>query len=310
VALFITDESERSLGVFVLVSLILHALLIFLYPQWEIAVGPGVLFGGNGGIVTILPIETDQPSPQARVTRQPSEGTADGVKQEVPPKEPTPKEDIEAKVEIEPEASKQEPAPKEEAPTTIVQETQAKPEPEPGEAPLPVEDTQKDVMDTGHDDETLLTSDRGQEVAVGGGGSEEQPMGGTEVDSTARQSTPQSEPAPPPPPPLPAAGSVVAGGGQIAYPKNAINEGAAGQVKLDVYVPKGSTQANRIVVRESSGVQNLDQVARLTIENAWKMEPLLEDYVLSVTVVFTGPPRFDVTILYEGIKYATDIGSN
>ena len=29
------------------------------------------------------------------------------------PKEPTPKEDIEAKVEIEPEASKQEPAPKE-----------------------------------------------------------------------------------------------------------------------------------------------------------------------------------------------------
>lgn len=305
-----TDESERSLGAFILVSLILHALVIFLYPEWKIAAGPGMLMAGNGGIVTLVPLEPQRPSPQARVTRQPAQGAVGETKSTTETKEPTPKPEPEAKAEIKQEAppvSAPEPVKEEAPPSVPSQEVAAKPEPEAGEAPRPVETKDLNVMEPGQDHDTLLTSDHGQEVAVSGGGSVEKPMGGTEVDSTNRETAPPPKPEPPPPPPLPAAGSVVVGGGRVQYPKNAINEGAAGEVKLEVHVPKGSTKASHITIKDSSGIQNLDQVARLTVQNGWTMEPLLEDYILSVTVVFSGPPRFEVGILYDGIRYARDV---
>ena len=33
------------------------------------------------------------------------------------------------------------------------------------------------------------------------------------------------------------------------------------------------------------------------------MEPLLEDYILSITVSFSGPPDFRVSIMYDGVRY-------
>lgn len=307
-----TDESERSLGAFILISLILHALAIFLYPEWKIAAGPGMLLAGNGGIVTLVPLEPQRTAPQARVTKQPAQGVVEEKKPITETKDPTPKPEPETKVELKPEAPPTPPVsapePKqEEAPPVPGPETAAKPEPEAGEAPRPVESKDLNVMEPGQDQDTLLTSDQGQEVAVSGGGSVEKPMGGTEINSANREAAPPPKPEPPPPPPLPAAGSVVVGGGRVQYPKNAINEGAAGKVKLEVHVPKGSTKASHIAIKESSGIQNLDQVARLTVQNGWTMEPLLEDYILSVTVVFSGPPTFEVGILYEGIRYAKDV---
>ena len=219
--MYMTDESERSLGAFILVSLILHALVIFLYPQWQIAAGPGMLLAGNGGIITLMPVEPDRPSPQARVTRQPSQGSVGDTKKTTETKDPTPKPETEVKAEIKPEAPKEQAPVEEKPPVTPAQETTAKPETEAGKAPELVEDEDRNILEPGQDDDTLLTSDQGQEVAVAGGGSRERPMGGTEVDSTDKQAVVPAEPVPPPPPPLPAAGSVVMGGGKVQYPKNA-----------------------------------------------------------------------------------------
>ncbi|NLK07852.1 MAG: hypothetical protein GX316_04010 [Firmicutes bacterium] len=310
--MYITEESERSLGVFILVSLIFHALIIFLYPEWKIASGPGMLLAGNGGIVTLIPLEPERSSPQAQVTRKPAEGVVERPKPVEEPKEPVPTPEPEPEVETKVEAEVDKPpvtveeTPEESPKVESATEVATKPEADAGEAPKELEQEDLNVMEPGQDQDTVLTSEHGDEVVVSGGGSIEKPMGGTEVDAPSPEASAPPKPEPPPPPPLPAAGSVVMGGGRIQYPKNAINEGAAGEVELEVYVPKGSTQAGDITIKKSSGVENLDQVARLTIENGWTMEPLLEDYILSVTVVFSGPPRFEVGILYDGIRYAKD----
>jgi outer membrane biosynthesis protein TonB len=306
--MYITDEGERSLGAFILVSLIFHALVIFLYPQWEIAAGPGAFLMGNGGILTIVPIEMEQPSPRAQLSRQPGQGVPTTEKK-VPVPEPKPEQEV--KLDVKPEPAKQ-PVPKQETPPTPPEPSSTAPvqkevtpdlKPPEEETVKPVTGIEKDLAESGTDTDTLLTSEHGQGVVVSGGGAKETEGGESQSPSAEQGPAEKAEPSPPPLPPLPAASSVVAGGGRVQYPKNAINEGLAGVVKLDAYVPKGAIKADRIVIKESSGSQNLDQVARLTVQNGWKMEPLLEDYVLSVTIEFSGPPGFEVTILYDGIRY-------
>ena len=304
--MYITNESERSLGAFVLISLILHALLIFLYPQWELAMGPGLLLGGNGGGVTIIPIESEQPSPQAQLSRQPAQGVPSTEKKVPAAEVAEPKPEVKPEPEAKPPTAeaKTPPTPPEPERATAI-EKEVVPKPVQQESTKPVAETEQSMAESGtNDNDTLLTSEQGQEVVVSGGDSPRESTGkGSEAPSVEQGTAEEVQPSPPPLPPLPAAGSIVAGGGRVQYPKNAINEGVAGTVKLDAYVPKGATRANRIVIRESSGAQNLDQVARLTVQNGWKMEPLLEDYVLSVTIVFSGPPGFKVSIQYDGIQY-------
>lgn len=308
--MYLTDESERSLGAFILISLILHALLIFLYPQWNLATGPGLLLGGNGGIITIMPID-DKPSPTAQVTRKPDEGVrtedtkSPTAEARVSKPEPEVKKEVEPKPEVKPEEPKQDtsPTPAETKNVTSTDvEAEAKREPE--QQTESVEDTDISAQVPASDDDTLLTSEHGQEVVVSKGSTREE-AGGEASSSEAEQERPTevAEPSTPPLPPLPAAGSVVAGGGRVQYPKNAINEGLSGSVKLDVYVPKGATKANRIVIRQSSGLETFDQVASLTVQHGFTMTPLLEDYVLSLTVEFGGPPSFNVEIRYDDIQY-------
>ena len=71
---------------------------------------------------------------------------------------------------------------------------------------------------------------------------------------------------------------------------------------------KGLLEQPRIDIIQSSGTASLDEVARLTIQNGWRMEPLLEDYILSITVSFSGPPDFRVSIVYDGVRYVRNEG--
>ena len=112
----------------------------------------------------------------------------------------------------------------------------------------------------------VLTSEHGQDVVMAGAVLQMPPS----RQPAPSETEPDEEPAElalPPPLPLPAASSIVAGGGAFSIRKNAINEGLAGTVKVEAYVPKGSTSANRIEIIQSSGASSLDQVARLTIQN-------------------------------------------
>ena len=301
--MFTGDESDRSFGAFVLISLILHAMLFFIFPRWEFAVGPGLFAGPGGGIISVVPIEVQQPAPRTQAVRQQPQQQTTSRQETTPPKEePQPVETAKAEVtqterEATPKPQETTPAPQEEANSP---DTRVVPEPEPeqvtSEQTLPQPDS---------NGEQVLTSEQGSDVVMAGGDSAAPAVeaGGSSSDTENDQETEPEPPLPPPLPPLPAASTLVSGGGRIQYPKNAINEGLAGTVKLEAYVPKGSTKASRIDIIQSSGAASLDQVARLTIENGWRMEPLLEDYILTVTVSFSGPPEFRVSIFYDGVRY-------
>lgn len=298
------DESDRSFGAFVLISLILHAMLFFVFPRWEFAVGPGLFAGPGGGIISVVPVEVQQPAPRTQAVRQQPQQQTPRRQEPTPPKEePEPVETAKAEVtktEPEPAPKPQEttPAPQEEVKTP---DTRVVPEPEPEPDPAASEEALSQPDSNG---EQILTSEQGQDAVMAGGDSA--PAGEPGGSSSETESDEEAEPTPPSPPPLPplpAASTLVAGGGRIQYPKNAINEGLAGTVKLDAYVPKGSTRATRIDIIQSSGAASLDQVASLTIQNGWRMEPLLDDYILTVTVSFSGPPEFRVSILYDGVRY-------
>ncbi len=296
------DESDRSFGAFVLISLILHAMLFFVFPRWDFAVGPGLFAGPGGGIISVIPIEVQQPVPRTQAVRQQPQQQTPPRQETTPPKEePKPVETTKAVV----TQTEQESTPKPQQTTSAPQEevkapdTRVVPEPEPesatSEQALPQPDSNA---------EQVLTSEQGQHAVLAGGDSAPAgEAGGSPSDTESDEEEEPTPQSPPPLPPLPAASTLVSGGGRIQYPKNAINEGLAGTVKLEAYVPKGSTRATRIDIIESSGAASLDQVASLTIENGWRMEPLLEDYILSVTVSFSGPPEFRVSILYDGVRY-------
>jgi TonB family protein len=302
VAVFTGDESDRSFGAFVLVSLILHAMLFFVFPRWEAALGTGLFAGPGGGIISVVPIEIQQPAPRAQVARQqpqPQPQQRSASEETTPPKqepEPAPVETAKAEVsQPEPEPT---PTPQDDV---RAPDTRVVPEPEP--EPV-VNDHALQQPDSNGDH--VLTSEHGQDVVMAGGSSTDAAGQAASSLSETEPDEEPAEPAPPPLPPLPAASSIVAGGGRIQYPKNAINEGLAGTVKVEAYVPKGSTSANRIEIIQSSGASSLDQVARLTIQNGWRMEPMLEDYILTVTVSFSGPPEFHVSIHYDGVRYVRD----
>lgn len=297
-AVYNGDDLDRSFGAYVLISLILHAMLFFVFPRWDFAVGPGLFAGPGGGIISVVPIEVQQPA-RTQVTRQqpqqqtPNRQTATPAKQE-----PEPVETAKTQVtQTQPEA-----APKPQDPTPPPQEdvkaadTRIVPEQQPATS-------EQALAQPDRNGEQVLTSEHGQEAVMAAGNSAD--AGETSSSNTSAESGLEEErtPQPPPLPPLPAASTLVSGGGRIQYPKNAINEGLAGTVKLEAYVPKGSTRATRIDIIQSSGTASLDEVARLTIQNGWRMEPLLEDYILSITVSFSGPPDFRVSIMYDGVRY-------
>lgn len=351
--MYVTDESERSLGVFILISLILHALVFFLYPRWEMAAGSGAMLGDRGSIVRIIPVDTEAGQVAAKVTpkkvvvKQQTKLESETARKTEKPKKPEPRPQKKEESAPEPKPKpKPKPKPESEKPKETPPSTETKPpvsqpvekaavikpvqEPKPPQpAVIPekkVEPTSDRILNEGEGDQ-ILTSEQGQEVMVAGGkveeevGEPEQAAEGkpetlpVEKPSAAEPEPPEppaetepeqempEPPQPPPLPPLPAASSVVMGGGRISYPKNAANEQLMGTVKLDIFVPRGQNRAEKVVIRRSSGFDNLDRIAQLTVKNYWRLEALTEDYVLSLTVTFTGPPRYDVKIEYDGIRY-------
>ena len=91
-AVYNGDDLDRSFGAYVFISLILHAMLFFVFPRWDFAVGPGLFAGPGGGIISVVPIEVQQPA-RTQVTRQqpqqqtPNRQTATPAKQEPEPVE-------------------------------------------------------------------------------------------------------------------------------------------------------------------------------------------------------------------------------
>lgn len=151
-----TDEHEEQslLGWFLLLSVVIHALVFWLWPQWRFSFVDGVGMD-RGGIVelVILPGEPAiQPPAPPRVT--PPVQDRPPRQQQAPPPQPEPEPERVVRVEETP-APPAPPTPAEERPTPPEPEPAARPTPEPVPEPEPAPEPEAGVGDE------ILTSQQG-----------------------------------------------------------------------------------------------------------------------------------------------------
>lgn len=108
----------------------------------------------------------------------------------------------------------------------------------------------------------------------------------------------EEAPAEPAPPPLPPLGN---GRGMLvvnhtSYPKDLLNKGIEGVVRIEIFVNEEGTLAKEPEIIMSSGHLKLDEHCLLTIKRLWKFKPAPKPYRLSVELSFTNDevegPRF------------------
>jgi len=127
------------------------------------------------------------------------------------------------------------------------------------------------------------------QVDSGPSGSGDSPIGGSSdgAGSIQESGAGNAEVASAPPSP-PAASDVLnlRGNGGLAYPKNAVSDGAEGIVLLQITVaPAGNVLDVSII--QSSGDSRLDRQAQLTFANAWEFNGADLTYILDVKVEFS-----------------------
>lgn len=330
------DQEERSLNIFVFVSLVIHAVLLFTFPQWSGLLETGSPGLGEGGVFQVIYSQSEvtvrEMSP---VTDPTSQVSSPQVDQPRPTEEP-PTEQA-AAIPVVPESQENIAPPSQPRPNPVPEVVVPEPVPVRPEPELPRSEPVVNEIDL--EANQLITSDAGTEIYVdqpevdpepeviiepqpvieievepepeieveseileesGPSGSGEAEIGGISdgVGSEAESGIGEAEYAPPPPPPLPSARSLIAGAGAIGYPKNAEDEQVEGIVTLDVIVSTAG-EIMSVNVIESSGDDRLDRQARLTIENHWSIRGDEQDYVLTLAVEFsltTGPTVSPVDI--------------
>lgn len=314
------DQEEKSLNIFIFISLVIHAVLFVTFPQWSSLLETGSPGLEEGGVIRVIYSQSDSTIRElSPVTDPTSQISSPQVDQPRPTEEP-PIEEA-AAVPVEPESQDDmvppaRPRPEREpVPEEIIPEPELI-EPEPEETVPEPEIVESEPTNP----EQLLTSETGQEIYIDQP-EEEIPVveQDTEIEAepevveevtVAEESGPsasgeaeigsdsdgigreiesgigEAEQAPPPPPPLPSASTLIAGHGRIGYPKNAEDAGVEGIVTLEVTVSTAGEIISTSVI-QSSGDNRLDRQAQLTIENNWRISGFDMDYVLILDVEFS-----------------------
>ena len=95
----------------------------------------------------------------------------------------------------------------------------------------------------------------------------------------------ETTPPPPPPPPPPSAGELLLGVVPIAYPKDLVGQAVTGSVEIQVHI-SSSGLIEGIEIVNSSGIEQMDRVARLTIEHGWQFKQYQQPYSMTINVEF------------------------
>lgn len=106
-----------------------------------------------------------------------------------------------------------------------------------------------------------------------------------QTESTDTVATAEKEETPPPPPPPPTAGELIIGAPRVAYPKDLVGKAITGLVELQVHI-SSSGIIEVIEITKTSGIEQMDRVARLTIEHGWQFAKYQQPYSMIITVDF------------------------
>lgn len=80
-------------------------------------------------------------------------------------------------------------------------------------------------------------------------------------------------------------GMVIGFGQKPTYPKNALNEGAEGEVLVRVLIKKDGSIGNTQLLKKS-GDSRLDDAAVKSLKREWVFKPSTEDYFIDINFIF------------------------
>jgi protein TonB len=85
-----------------------------------------------------------------------------------------------------------------------------------------------------------------------------------------------------------------------AYPKNALNEGKEGRVKIRILV-RANGSLEKVQLLDSAGDQRLDNIVLNQVGRRWKFTPTSVDYLIDLTFVFNAK-KAQVGIIFENAE--------
>lgn len=296
-------ERERSLPLFLLVSMAVHALLFLFGPHLVSGLFPSFQLGDQGGLtyVTLVdvpvteraraPVPAAARLPQARPQPQalPQPPAPAPVRQEVAPVERTALPEPEAKPPV--PQPQPEPAPVavlQTPPRPVAEAPRPVPEPEPvltsptGETVVPAEPVQVAAESPSSDDvaaavETAPATQVVEDV-------HEEPVGTNALEDLAA-AAPDAEPAEEPRLP-PAGESMVRDFGGSTFPKNAVGL-VQGSVTVEVAAVVGADgQILEAIIVEGSGISVVDTHAQNVVLRLIPFRPYDDVYELRVFITF------------------------
>src|SRR5690554_4403853 len=113
-----------------------------------------------------------------------------------------------------------------------------------------------------------------------------------------------SPPPPPPPPPPPTAGDMILGAPVPAYPKDLVSQALTGKVELEVHVLNDGS-IERVDILNSSGIDQMDRTAQLTLERGWSFKDYSQSYSIIIIVEYNinneGNP--DIKVIQKNIYF-------
>lgn len=292
-----SKESNRF-AVYMTISLIIHLLLLLFFPFGSLNI-----MGNNENTREFSFIQIVEYQVESKTTK-PAKPVMKIVKPE-PKLEPEPESEVkpEPKPKVEPQV---EPKPKPKAEPKPEPKTEPKPKPEPKKVepevkpkpePKPkVEPEVKPEPMTEPESKKIISSEQSDvEIEVEKKTiTEGEPQPEPDVE-TEQEAEPDVEPAvepeveekktPPSPPPPPTAGDLIIGAPALIYPKDLVGEGLDGKVELVVHV-RANGQVEKVEVLNSSGIEQMDRTASLTLERGWKFKSYKQPYSIVITVEY------------------------
>ncbi|HHY47214.1 MAG TPA: TonB family protein [Firmicutes bacterium] len=307
-----------SLGI----SLIVHALIIFLIPLGFMS--PVTIYPVEYGDVTDAILASERASSSTPAVPRPPSPPATAPK--APPVTTVVKEEVPAKP-VEKQVPSQEPEPVEKPALKKPVEREMKPEIRP-KLPQPKTPWEPDIEEPRREGKPdILTSPAGEESIETHSSKEGPPQvqapdtkTGVKPLGEPSPSAGTSEPASGAPEAVPGAGeargasggtrlrpeqfgtgeSLVTAAARPVYPKNAQNEGVEGTVEaLATVSPEGRLLA--VSITKSSGDPRLDAIVVRTMEKAWSFKAIGVEYNIRINVVFSGAR---VSVSFGGVTFA------
>ncbi|ACL69929.1 TonB family protein [Halothermothrix orenii H 168] len=142
-------------------------------------------------------------------------------------------------------------------------------------------ETRNDKSSKGNKNNEIISSEKSDmEVKVN-----EENSSGKKSNSRAESENTESEKSKPEPPPPPTAGDLIAFSPQPYYPKDLVSQALSGVVELEVSISTNGEIEN-VVLSKSSGIEQMDRNAQLTIKRGWKFNPYKKPYTIKVMIEY------------------------